>query len=76
MTDTENVVYYLRTGPYVKIGFAASLARRMLAYPASSELLAVEPGDRDTERQRLQQFRPHLAQRPTGGSRRLPNGHT
>jgi hypothetical protein len=54
--DREGFVYYLRVGERMKIGYSADVKQRMRAYPPGSQLLAVEPGDRDLERQRHQQF--------------------
>jgi hypothetical protein len=54
--DREGFVYYLRVGERIKIGYSVDVKRRMRAYPPGCELLAVEPGDRDQERQRHQQF--------------------
>jgi hypothetical protein len=54
--DREGFVYYLRVGERIKIGYSVDVKRRMRAYPPGSQLLAVEPGDRDQERQRHQQF--------------------
>lgn len=50
------VVYYLRVGSYIKIGYSANLAERMRAYPPDAELLAMEPGSRLLESKRLKQF--------------------
>lgn len=54
--DREGFVYFLRVGERIKIGYSADVKARMRAYPPGSELLAVEPGDRDLETQRHQQF--------------------
>lgn len=54
------VVYYARLGAnHIKIGTTADLPRRMveLRVVNASNLLAVEPGGYDLERQRHQQFR-------------------
>lgn len=50
------VVYYLRIGNHIKIGYSANLASRMGGYPPDTEVLAVEPGGRDLERLRHRQF--------------------
>jgi hypothetical protein len=54
--DREGFVYYLMVGERLKIGYSVDVKRRMRAYPPGSELLAVEPGDRDLETQRHRQF--------------------
>lgn len=52
----DSLVYYLRFGPFVKIGTTTNLHQRMQAIP-HDELLATEPGGRDVERQRHAEFR-------------------
>jgi hypothetical protein len=47
-------VYYVRQGDKIKIGYTWNLWARMNKIPGM--LLAIEPGDRETERQRHQQF--------------------
>lgn len=54
--DSPGFVYYVRVGDRVKIGFSVDVKKRMRSYPPRSELLAVEPGDFDLERQRHRQF--------------------
>lgn len=54
--DREGFVYYLHVGDRIKVGYSVDVKRRMRAYPPGSQLLAVEPGDRDLERQRHHQF--------------------
>jgi len=54
--DRDGFVYYLRVGERVKIGYSVDVKRRMRAYPPGSELLAVEPGDRELETKRHRQF--------------------
>lgn len=56
MPDSTGLVYYIRINGQVKIGYTANLKQRSRAYPPGSELLAVEPGTRDTERERHIQF--------------------
>lgn len=58
--DRDGFVYYMRIGDRLKIGYSVDVRRRMRAYPPESKLLAVEPGDRDLERSRHQQFRASL----------------
>ena len=50
------VVYYMRFGDRVKIGYSSNLARRLTAIP-NDELLATEPGTRAVEAARHRQFR-------------------
>lgn len=54
----ELVVYYVRLGDYVKIGYTKSLRERMrnLRVAMPEGLLAIEPGGPDVERQRHQEF--------------------
>jgi hypothetical protein len=54
--DRDGFVYFLRIGERIKIGYSVDVKRRMRSYPPGSELLAVEPGDRDLETQRHRQF--------------------
>jgi hypothetical protein len=56
---TDGVVYYLRSGAYIKIGWSADLEKRMRAYTPDSILLAVEPGDRMLETRRHRMFAAH-----------------
>lgn len=53
---TGEVVYYMRFGDRVKIGYSANLARRLTAIP-NDELLATEAGTRTVEAARHRQFR-------------------
>ena len=50
-----SLVYYARIGDYIKIGYSTRLRRR-LATLRVDELLAVEPGGPDLERERHHQF--------------------
>lgn len=59
-TAGTELVYYLRVGDKVKIGYTSDLRQRMNSYPPDSELLAVEPGDLLLERARHAQFARHL----------------
>jgi hypothetical protein len=54
--ETLGWVYYLRIGDRIKIGVSQDVYRRMRQYPPNAELLAVEPGDYDTELSRHRQF--------------------
>lgn len=56
---TEGVVYYLRSGAYIKIGWTSDLDKRMRAYAPDSVLLAVEPGTRKDEQRRHKMFAAH-----------------
>jgi hypothetical protein len=50
------VVYYLRVGDHIKIGFSVDFLQRMRQYPPNAQLLAFEYGDRTLERSRHRQF--------------------
>lgn len=50
------VVYYMRFGDRVKIGYTSDLRVRALEVP-NDEVLAAEPGDYETERERHMQFK-------------------
>jgi len=56
-------VYYLRIGEHIKIGTARNLSARLVSYPPSTVVLAVERGSYELEAERLAQFAPHLAAR-------------
>jgi len=60
----EGVVYYVRFGDRIKIGFSASFAERMRAIP-HDEVLAVEPGSYRHEKRVHARFAAHRA----GGQR-------
>ena len=51
----EPVVYYMRVGNRIKIGYSQNLASRMVNL-AAEELLGYEPGDVKLERHRHRQF--------------------
>jgi hypothetical protein len=54
---TRSVVYYVRIGPVVKIGYTSNLIARMAALRVSrSDVLATEPGGRELEARRHGQF--------------------
>lgn len=55
----NGVVYYLRSGGYIKIGWASNLQKRMKAYPPDTMLLATEPGTRADEQRRHRTFAVH-----------------
>jgi hypothetical protein len=54
------VVYYIRVGNHIKIGYSKNLSKRMRSYPPDSEVLAFEPGSLELERRRHLQFRHQL----------------
>lgn len=54
-TEVESVVYYMRVGNRVKIGFTTNLAGRIAAV-MPEEVLATEPGGRMLEGVRHRQF--------------------
>lgn len=59
--DMEGLVYYIRINGQIKIGFTTDLTQRSRSYPPGSELLAVEPGTKELERERHVQFHRFLA---------------
>lgn len=54
------VVYYLRVGNHIKIGFTTHLSKRIRAYPPDSEVLAYELGNIKLEKARHLQFHHQL----------------
>lgn len=56
----RDVVYYVRVGRHIKIGFTTDIRSRMAQYGPDRVLLATEPGDLTTEQERLWQFREYL----------------
>ena len=46
----DGIVYFIRSGGYIKIGWTSNLDKRMKAYPPDTTLLAVMPGTRKDER--------------------------
>lgn len=56
--DPNSVVYYVRFGDRIKIGFSRNLGVRLTVIP-HDELLTVEPGARVIEKRRHQQFAKH-----------------
>jgi hypothetical protein len=55
----DGVIYYLRVGSYIKIGWASVLTKRMKAYPPDSVLMATEPGTRKDESALHRKFAVH-----------------
>lgn len=53
--EIRSLVYYIRIGEYIKIGTSIRPKARIASYGVG-ELLAVEPGDRKIEEERLRQF--------------------
>lgn len=52
-----SVVYYVRTGRYIKIGYTADLRQRLYSLRLDpTAVLATEPGGRQLEAQRHEQF--------------------
>lgn len=60
--DSDGWVYYMRINGHIKIGYTKNLRQRSRAYPPGTELLAVEPGTREVEKLRHEQFSRFLAQ--------------
>jgi hypothetical protein len=58
--DRSSVIYYVRIGYHIKIGTTVDLTTRMNSL-MPDHFLATEPGDRDLERRRHDQFRHLLA---------------
>ena len=56
----EEVVYYVRLGDHVKIGYTSDLKARMNKYGPTARLLATERGTMSTESARLRQFAQYL----------------
>ncbi len=54
--DVTDVVYYVRVGKHIKIGYTSNLPSRMRAYPPDSQLLGYELGGLSLEAQRHQEF--------------------
>lgn len=59
MRNLPGVVYYLRVGGYIKIGWTADLAKRMRAYAPDTILLATQPGTRKDEQRLHKIFAAH-----------------
>jgi hypothetical protein len=55
------LIYYVRMGGYVKVGFAVDLRKRMMNYPPEAVLLAARPGDESEERREHEYLRPARA---------------
>lgn len=53
--ESQSAVYYVRIGYFIKIGVSRSLASRMTMLQPD-EILALEPGDLEKERERHAQF--------------------
>lgn len=61
--EDSPIIYYLRIGEHIKIGYSANFTIRRRFYPPDSELLAIEPGSKAIELRRLRQFTKHLSMR-------------
>lgn len=61
-SEADGWVYYMRINNRIKIGFTTNLRQRSRNYPPGTELLAVEPGSRELEARRHDQFSRSLAQ--------------
>lgn len=61
--EDSPIVYYLRIGEHIKVGYSANFTSRRRHYPPDAELLAIESGDRLLEQRRLRQFQQHKAMR-------------
>lgn len=57
--DRDGVVYYLRVGGFIKIGWTSNLQNRMKSYAPDTTLLATEPGKRALETRRHRAFSVH-----------------
>lgn len=55
------VVYFVRTGGRIKIGYSTNLERRLAQYPPDIEVLYLVRGDRDRERYEHKRFAAYLA---------------
>lgn len=56
--DEQSVVYYIRIGDYIKIGFTTNLSERIRSLRVdASDVMATEPGGREKEHQRHEQFK-------------------
>jgi hypothetical protein len=61
--DAEGLVYYLRVGSLIKIGYSAKFGARMNSYPPNAELLGQHAGTRADEEALHARFAAHRAQR-------------
>lgn len=59
--NRPGMIYYLRVGALIKIGFSSYLDERLRAYPPDSKVLAVHPGTPEVERQVHNKFFNHLS---------------
>lgn len=57
--STDGVIYYVRSGGHIKIGWTTDLHKRMRTYPPDSVLLAHHPGTRKDEHQVHTRFAVH-----------------
>lgn len=55
--DAQSVVYYIRIGDYIKIGFTTNMTERIKSLRVdATDIMATEPGGRAKERERHEQF--------------------
>jgi hypothetical protein len=55
--EEQSQVYYVRIGDYIKIGFTRNMTERLKSLRVdASDVMATEPGGRDKERERHEQF--------------------
>lgn len=59
--EPQDKVYYILVGQHIKIGYTANVTVRLSNYPPNSELLGIEVGDRQREKERHDQFHAYLA---------------
>lgn len=52
----HDVVYYVKVGDLIKIGYTSDLRSRIRNYPPGRRLLATEQGSKPLEQQRLREF--------------------
>jgi hypothetical protein len=59
--QTEGLVYYVRLGNHIKIGYTRDIKARLRSYGPTAVLLASEPDPGGVEHERHRQFAEHLA---------------
>lgn len=63
ISESAGVVYFIRVGDLIKVGFSSDLSRRMKAYPPDAEVLAYYSGSFAEEQQTHQLLSAHRAKR-------------
>lgn len=58
---SPGVIYYIRTGGRIKIGHSINVERRLSQYPPDVEVLFLQTGGKDMERQEHRRFSAYLA---------------